>query len=285
MSAFNFAIHCQPFSVAVNNSSRYLYDAIRQLYPANIFGPIDSNVVYDFDLTVKRRWAGLVGEYLVGSASEHFRMSEQAHLPAIFEWAFNWSVASFQHYYLAFHAAVVQKDNLTLILPAEPGSGKSTLSGILMLRGWRLLSDESCLLDIKTGMVVPCVRPVSLKNHSLSVIRQRYPEAPLKLQIENTIKGTVGYLLPSDASWQGYDSPCYASHVIFPQYSSTLTQTVFEPIAVEQGILRLIQNSFNYSVLGAEGFAALSGLVRRVKLMQLQYADTDEMLSLLEQLK
>lgn len=285
MSVYNFAIHCQPFSVAVVNSSRHLYQAIQQLYPATVFGPINANLVYDFDLTVKRRWADLAGEYLVGSASEHFRMAEQAHLPAIFEWAFNWSVASFQHYYLAFHAAVVQKGDLTLVLPAEPGSGKSTLSAMLMLQGWRLLSDESCLLDMNTGMVVPCVRPVSLKNQSLSVIRQRYPEAALRLQIDNTIKGTVGYLLPSEASWQGYDVPCYASHIIFPQYCSTQPNTVFEPIAAEQGILRLIQNSFNYSVLGAEGFTALSRLVGSVKLMQLQYADTDEMLSLMEQLK
>lgn len=285
MSAFNFAIHCQPFSVAVTNSSRYLYEAIKQLYPADVFGPINANFVYDFDLHVKRRWAGLVGDYLVGSASEHFRMAEQAHLPAIFEWAFNWSVASFQHYYLSFHAAVVQKGDLTLVFPAEPGSGKSTLSAILMLQGWRLLSDECCLVDIETGMIVPCVRPVSLKNQSLSVVAQRYPDALLRLQIKNTIKGTVGYLLPSEASWRGDNTPCYASHIIFPQYSSTLPHTVFEPIAVEQGILRLIQNSFNYSVLGAEGFTALSRLVRSVKLMQLQYADTDEMLSLLEQLK
>lgn len=285
MSAFNFAIHCLPFSVAVYNSSRYLYDAINQLYPAGVFGPINANLVYDFDLNVKRRWAGLAGDYRVGSASEHFRMAEQAHLPAIFEWAFNWSIASFQHYYLAFHAAVVQKGDLTLILPAEPGSGKSTLSALLMLQGWRLLSDESCLLDLRTGMVVPSVRPVSLKNQSLSVIRQRYPDAPLRLKIDNTIKGTVGYLLPSEVSWQGYDLPCYASHIIFPRYNSTLTRTVFEAIAIEQGILGLIQNSFNYSVLGIEGFVALSRLVRGVKLMQLQYADTDEMLVLLEQLK
>ncbi len=285
MSNCHFALHTYPFSVVVTNTSRYLLESVKQLYPHSIMRPIDKGTVYDFDLNVYRRWAGLTGDYLVGSASEHFRMAEKAHLPAIFEWAFNWSIASFQHHYLAFHAAVLQKQNLTIVLPAEPGAGKSTLSAMLMLEGWRLLSDETCLIDINTGMVVPCVRPVSLKNTALDVIRQRYPAADLRLNIRNTIKGTVGYLLPSALSWQHYTEPCYASHVIFPRYDRSCLKTVFEPVAAAQGIMQLINNSFNYSVLGTEGFLALGRLVRSVKLMRLHYADADEVFTLLEQLR
>ncbi|NRQ43655.1 HprK-related kinase A [Rheinheimera sp. YQF-2] len=284
MSEYNFALHTYPFSLIVSNRSNYLYDAVKQLYPATVLGPIAPDTVYDFDLKVERRWLGLRSDYYVGSASEHFRMTNKAHLPAIFEWAFNWSIASFQHHYLAFHAAVLQKGDVSIILPAEPGAGKSTLSALLMLQGWRLLSDETCLIDLQSADIVPCVRPVSLKNKSLDVIRQRYPAAAMALNIPDTIKGTVGYLLPTTISWHGYQQSCVATHIIFPRYDSDCYSTIFAPVSLGQGIMQLINNSFNYSVLGAEGFAALSQLCRTVTMLQLTYADTDEALSLLEKL-
>ena len=66
---------------------------------------------------------------------------------------------------------------LALLLPAPPGSGKSTLCAGLAYRGWRLLSDELALLVPDTGQVVPLVRPVGLKNKSIDVIRRFAPDA------------------------------------------------------------------------------------------------------------
>lgn len=284
MTRHHFALNTYPFSVAVSNSSAYLHKAVSQLYPSAILGEIKPDIVYDFDLSVQRRWYGLSPEYRVGSASEHFRMAEKAHLPAIFEWAFNWTLASFQHHYLAFHAAVLQKGMKTVIMPAAPGSGKSTLSALMMLAGWRLLSDETCLVDIASGLISPNVRPISLKNRSLDVIRSRHPDSALALSIQNTIKGTVGYLLPSEQSWQHYKTHCRASHVIFPRYDADSTKTLIEHVALPETVSELIRHSFNYSVLAAEGFDALCNLVNSVKSMRLCYADADDVLNKLEQL-
>jgi serine kinase of HPr protein (carbohydrate metabolism regulator) len=64
-----------------------------------------------------------------------------------------------------FHAGVVAKDGVGLIMPAASGSGKSTLAAGLSYRGWQLHSDEFGLLDMETVELVPYPRAVSLKTN------------------------------------------------------------------------------------------------------------------------
>lgn len=94
----------------------------------------------------------------------------------LFEWGLNWCITTHAHQYLIIHAAVIEKEGFAAILPAPPGSGKSTLTAGLVNRGWRLLSDELGLIS-KAGLIQPVARPVSLKNQSIEVIRRFAPEA------------------------------------------------------------------------------------------------------------
>ncbi len=57
----------------------------------------------------------------------------------LLEWGLNWCISAHCHQYLIFHAAVVERSGRALILPAPPGSGKSTLCAGLIHRGWRRL--------------------------------------------------------------------------------------------------------------------------------------------------
>ena len=63
------------------------------------------------------------------------------------EWGLNWCVAGHAHQYLMLHAAALERNGRAVILPGDPGAGKSTLTAALMLSGWRLLSDEITLVD------------------------------------------------------------------------------------------------------------------------------------------
>ena len=83
----------------------------------------------------------------------------------------NWCIAGHAHHYLMLHAAVLEKNGQAVILPGDPGAGKSTLTALLALSGWRLLSDEITLIDRDDGLIVPLARPVSLKNASIDVVR------------------------------------------------------------------------------------------------------------------
>ncbi len=97
--------------------------------------------------------------------------------PALLEWGLNWTIAASCHQWLMLHAACLERNGHAVLLPAPPGSGKSTLCAALALRGWRLLSDEMCLIDTETLQVQALARPINLKNASIEVIRQFEPGA------------------------------------------------------------------------------------------------------------
>ena len=91
---------------------------------------------------------------------EPFIPLPQSQAFALMEWSMNWCVSANAFHYLLLHAAVVEREGCAAILPAPPGSGKSTLCAALMNRGWRLLSDELALISLTDTTITPFGRPV-----------------------------------------------------------------------------------------------------------------------------
>lgn len=205
----------------------------------------------------------------------------QAH--PMFEWVMNWCVSNRAHGYLVIHAAVVEKNGCGIILPAPPGSGKSTLCAALVCRGWRLLSDELTLVRHADGMLVPVPRPVSLKNRSVDVIRAFAPEAPFGALVHGTVKGTIGHLrAPADSVRRAGDVA--APHaVVFPRWEEGAS-TVLEPMGRARLFMEVADNSFNYTLLGARGFATLGALAERCDGYQFRYSRLEEAIAVFEQL-
>jgi HprK-related kinase A len=114
----------------------------------------------------------------------------------LLEWGLNWCVSAHCHQFLLVHAAVVERGGRAIILPAPPGSGKSTLCAALVARGFRLLSDELALIDIDRGALVPLPRPISLKNESIDVIARFWPDASMSEVVPDTLKGSVVHVRP-----------------------------------------------------------------------------------------
>jgi HprK-related kinase A len=136
----------------------------------------------------------------------------------MFEWAMNWCVSSQAHSWLVIHAAVVEKGGSAVILPAQPGSGKSTLCAALVARGWRLLSDELTLVRLVDGRIDPLPRPVSLKNGSIDVIRAWAPAAELSPPVADTLKGTVAHMRAPGASVARAGEPATPAWIVFPKW-------------------------------------------------------------------
>lgn len=198
---------------------------------------------------------------------------------AFLEWGMNWCVTGYCHTQLTLHAAVLERRGRVLLMPAPPGSGKSTLCAALMLDGWRLLSDEMALLDPVTGLVTPAPRPVSLKNGSIEIIRRRAPNASWGPTAHDTLKGTVAHLRASSASVARAGEPGLPGWVVFPKYRADATaQLLLRPKAAS--LMQLAQNSFNQHVLGKAGFDALAEVIERSDCYDFSYAQLDEALPL-----
>jgi HprK-related kinase A len=196
---------------------------------------------------------------------------------ALFEWTINYCVGRDAHQFVAMHAAVVERNGQALVISGESGAGKSTLCAALVLAGWRLLSDEFALLDPDTGMLSALPRPVSLKNTSIEIIKNRGRDlifGPEGIDIEDA---RFVHMKPPASSVRRAAETAAPSVVIFPRWRSG-TRTVLTPVRKAQVLLRLADQSFNYNYLGVRGFEAIAGLARRVEGYELEYSDLDDVL-------
>ena len=203
---------------------------------------------------------------------------------AMLEWCLNWCVTNHINTHLILHAAVLERDGAALILPAPPGSGKSTLCAGLMLSGWRLLSDELTLIDLVTGDVIPLPRPVSLKNASIDVIAAFAPNAHFTRRTHDTIKGTICHLRPSLVSIARVGEVARPTWLVFPRWEAEAPARL-TPRPKARAFMEAAGNAFNYSLLGARGFDALAALIDRCACHDFHYGHLEEAIVLFNALR
>ena len=197
---------------------------------------------------------------------------------AFFEWGLNWCVAQYQNNSLILHAAVVEKNGRAAILPAPPGSGKSTLCAILVASGWRLLSDEMAVIDLTSGMLSPLPRPISLKNQSIDIIKSFAPGHYVSPTTHDTNKGSVAHMQVPLQSVQHAHQCCEPGWLVLPKYQANQAASL-EPMTPGIALMSAVNNAFNYSVQGSKGFYALTRLLTRYPSYQFQYSEINDALS------
>jgi HprK-related kinase A len=206
-----------------------------------------------------RRWVKRQAVFrLEGTAAFKPLSADQAF--ALFEWGLNWTISANCHQYLVIHSAVVERNGRAMLLPAPPGSGKSTLCAALVARGWRLLSDELALIDVTTGTLAPLPRPISLKNDSIAIIRRFWPGAVFGPIIRETMKGSVAYVRPPEESVGKSVLTADPACIVLPRYAPDRPSRL-AGFSKAGTFMRLVESAFNYSLHGRKGFDALAAVV------------------------
>lgn len=274
-----------PFVTCVQSALPPLADALADMYAD--YPVLEEGALADFHV----RLSGSRGLRRLVRPQVHFYYDGMAPFQPLpldqvfpmFEWAMNWCVSSQAHSWLVIHAAVIEKEGRAAILPAPPGSGKSTLCAALVNRGWRLLSDELTLVRLDDGRVDPLPRPVSLKNASIGIIRDFAPAAAFTRPVADTIKGTVAHMRASSESVARALDPARPAWIVFPQWRAGAPATLCE-VPRSRAHLRLAENAFNYSLLGEAGFQAVARLVEQVRTVDFSYGVLDEAIAVFERL-
>ncbi len=199
----------------------------------------------------------------------------------LLEWGCNWLIGNRLNHLLLFHAGALERDGLTLLLPATPGSGKSTLSAALSLRGWRLLSDEFGAFDPASECFRSVLKPVALKNESIDVIRRFDPQATIGPKFPKTRKGTVAHLAAQMDAVKRRAEPARPGAIILPRWEAG-SPTRWEPVPPHNAFSALAFNAFNYQLLGEIGFDAVLRIVRGCLAWQLVYSNLDDALRTIE---
>lgn len=252
-----------PFTVRIRSDIPYVAEGLAQLYGQFVLSDLEFQ---DFHVSVKRpcglrRWIAPKANFIYDGFRPFQPLPADQAFPML-EWGMNWCVSSHAHHFLIIHAAVVEKNGFAVILPAPPGSGKSTLCAGLVLSGWRLLSDELTLIDPATGLIHPLPRPISLKNQSIKIIQDFSRDAFLNRPSHDTAKGTVTHLRPPDDSVHRQQEPVKPGWVIFPKWQAEV-EAALTPRSQAQTFIYLAQNAFNYSQLGERAFDAGTELIRQ----------------------
>lgn len=279
------AIRTGPFNFRIISALRSVADGLRLLYAD--YPLVDEHEFVDFTVTLTqsgglRRWWRPQVKFVYDG--EHpFVPLPVDHAFPLLEWAMNWCISSQAHHYLTLHAAVIERAGCAVVMPAPPGSGKSTLCAGLISRGWRLLSDELTLISLNDGLISPLARPISLKNESLAVIRQFVPGVVLNHVTHDTSKGSVSHMKVPTAHVTRFADRARPGWVIFPKYVPE-AKAELSARSKADSMLELGRNSFNYTVLGLKGFEMLADLISASDCHDFRYSQLEDAMAVFDQL-
>ena len=270
------AINTYPYTFKVNFSSASVQKNISLLYPDALIH-VSPNFNCDFHVEVKSRriWGIPVAQSVFSlDGFQPFAPGALQHAPAILEWGMNWCVARHIMQYQIFHAATVANEAGAVLLCGDSGSGKSTLACAMMAKGWRLLTDELSLFDASTFSIIPFVRPVSIKEKAIEVLKTDYAnELFFGAVAKNTTKGTVSHVAPTQRSWDHMYTPATPKVIFFPKFNPNAINVRVEPISDAFMIQLLSEQSFNLNTLGASAVKSLVEIVRRIRAYSIEYSD------------
>ena len=280
----DLALRTGPFVTRIQSPMLQVAEGLLRLYAEF---PLDTGEFRDFHVRVGppsglRRWLRPQINFWYDDHSP-FKPLPANHAFALLEWGLNWCVAGHAHHYLMLHAAVLEKNGRAVVLPGDPGAGKSTLTAALMLSGWRLLSDEITLVDRDDGLLVGLARPVSLKNASIDIIQRAFPDAVIGAPAYDTHKGTVAHLKPSADSVARVGEKARPAWVVFPRWREGSTACL-SPHSRADALLHTASHAFNYSLLGGLGFELNAALMDACTCHDFEYSNLDDALRVFAEL-
>ncbi len=239
---------------------------------------------YDFRIHLRKTrdhfWQGWKAEF-DWDGNSPFPALPLAQAHPLFEWGLNWCVATASGMHTVIHSAVVERNGLALVLPGQPGSGKSTLCAALSFSGWRLLSDELTVVSQKTGEVQAFPRPISLKGASIDLVRQHFVGAALTVPVGDTHKGSIAYARAPAAAVEAVTQSASIGYIVFPKFRAG-TELAFEKLSRAKALTELLDNTFNVGLLGEEGFVALARAIEEAQCYAVEYGDLASIVSWIE---
>lgn len=274
MSSFHYNPLIGPFAFSITTDDEAVARDVERIYKYHELGQHSDFV--DFHVTVKApslfRKVFRPQVVFFRNGRRPFKPLPRAQGYAMLEWGMNWCIANHAHQFLILHAGVIERNGRAIVMPATQGAGKSTLTAALVYNDWRLFSDELALISPSTRQVSPVPRPINLKNASIAIIDDYIGGGIFSRKAYDTNKGTVALLQPPRDSVLRMRETAPISTMVFPRYESG-ADTCLRSLRPADAFKEVLDHSFNYHVLGHEGFALLHAIFSTTPAYTLVYSD------------
>jgi hypothetical protein len=176
---------------------------------------------------------------------------------------------------LLFHAACLSWKGKGIILPAQSGHGKTTLSAWLLSNGFDYLTDELVYLPLESRQAMCFGRPLNVKYGAREIIDGLLGD---NRDDESIVAGPIAMLVPPQlvrADNQTVEPE--VNMVFFPHYRADAEFSLEKLTAAQTG-MALMSCLVNARNLSADGFPATVSLARKVPAYQLTYPDFEGVL-------
>jgi hypothetical protein len=182
--------------------------------------------------------------------------------------------------YLALHASAASLDGVGMVFPGRQNAGKSTLVAGLVSSGFGYLTDEAALVDLASGFLHPFPKGLVLAHDSVRAIPDLMNRLPEELRDRPSSQYHVA---PDEVRVDAIGEPCPLRLVIFPRYQESGT-TAAESIPRAEGLMTLLEDSFNFMTLGDPAFRLAAELSRELHFYRLTVSDLKDAAGVVRQL-
>jgi len=180
-----------------------------------------------------------------------------------------------------FHASAMAKGDQCMLFLGGSGSGKSTISALLMANGFDLLADDFVPVDGRSSEVFFFPAAISVKKNALDYLIPIYPQlASAKEFYYQGLDKTVRYLPPlHQFENQSISYPCKA--LVFVKYKNNSGLTIQE-MAQDTAFKLLVPDSWISPI--QENASRFLDWFLKIPCYQLTYSDNKLMLETIDKL-
>ena len=188
------------------------------------------------------------------------------------------SLITNNHSGIAIHAGLVSKDEKCLLLPADSGSGKTSVTTWMLTRGWQYHTDELVLIDLESGELTPFTRPLTIKPSGLQPLSEIFDIEKNKAKLRASRSATMipHRLINPNYICQVPD----LSLIVFPHYAPKLEPELRLLTRAAAG-LELMRSNVIARNLPGHGFNHITQLVKSTPAYRLHYQHFSDLDSLL----
>ncbi|HEX2114909.1 MAG TPA: hypothetical protein VHM01_10940, partial [Alphaproteobacteria bacterium] len=189
-----------------------------------------------------------------------------------------WEAAINSHrFFLNIHAGVVGDGEGAILLPAAPGSGKSSLTAALSRSGLDYFSDEVALLEEPDLEVRPIPLAVCVKSTGWDLMGRFFPEIRT-LTTHRRGDGKIVRYVPPPPLVRGSrrDRTYPVRRIVFPKYVAG-SKTVLTPVPRVEALNRLMEECLVVPVpLTLRRVQRLIRWIKQIECYDLKMASLDE---------